>query len=137
MKAKEPDRPESRHIYRYWVELRDRHNGSVRNLPLTALRLVHLSRKHGDPPQPDEQRLRLQDDTRAIEARDLDELAAQLRSRYPDATHERRLHWERDLESEQRYADALDALMELVVEAVVNDVLRDQAAGQAAHQVTP
>jgi hypothetical protein len=118
------------------VEIRDLRDGSVRTLPLRALRLVHLSRKRGEPPQPDEQRLRLQDDATVIEAKDLDELAAQLRSKYPDATHERRLHWERDLEAEQRYANALDALSELVVEACMNDLLPEQTVGGTAHQLT-
>jgi hypothetical protein len=126
MKTKEPDRPENQRRYRYWVGLHNLHDGSVRNLPLTALRLVHLGGKRGEPPQPDEQLLRLQDDATVLEANDIEALAAQLRSRYPDATHERRLHWERDLEAEQRYADALNSLIELLVEAAVNDVLREQ-----------
>jgi hypothetical protein len=132
MKAKEPDRPENQHRYRYWVEIRDLRDGSVRNLPLTALRLVHLGGKRGEPPQPDEQRLRLQDDATVLEVSDFDEFAATLRSRYPDATHERRLHWERDLEAEQRYADALDSLIELVVEAAVNEILREHDAEHRA-----
>jgi hypothetical protein len=130
MKTKEPDRPESQRIYRYWVEIRELRDGSVLNLPLTALRLVQLDGKRAESPQPDEQRLRLHDDATVIEARDRDELAATLQSKYPDATHERRLYWERDPEAEQRYAGALDALMELVVEAVVNDVLREHDAEQ-------
>ena len=64
--------------------------------------------------------------------RDLDALAATLLGRYPDETHERRLHWERDLDAEQRYEDALDSLIELLVEAAVNDVLREHDAEHRA-----
>jgi hypothetical protein len=132
MNTNDHDRPESQRIFRYRVEIRSRCDDSVRTLPLTATRLVHLSRQRGEPPRPDEQLLRLQDDSTVIEARDLDALATQLRSRYPDETHERRLHYERDLEAEQRYADALDSLIELLVEAAVNDVLREHDAEHRA-----
>jgi PAS domain-containing protein len=136
MNANDLDRPENQQRYRYWVEIRDLRDGSVRNLPLHAQRLVHLSRKRGEPPHPDQQLLRLQDDNTVIEAQGLDALATQLRSRYPDETHERRLHWERDREAEQRYANALDALSELVVEACMNDLLPEQTVGGTAHQLT-
>lgn len=56
------------------------------------MRLVYLGGKQGAPPKPDEQILQLRDDADVIEAKDIDELAAQLRSRYPDETHGRRLH---------------------------------------------
>jgi hypothetical protein len=128
--AAEPaDRPESQRAFRYWVEIRDLRDGSVRTLPLHAIRLVHLGRKRSDPAQPDEHLLRLQDDTTIIEVKDLDELASRLRQRYPDETHERRLHWERDLEVEQRRAAARESLIQLLAEAVVNDLLREQTAG--------
>jgi hypothetical protein len=91
--------PESQRICRYWVEIRDLRDGSVRTLPLQAMKIVHLGGERGDPPPHDEQVLRLQDDSTVIEAKDLDELAAHLRQRYPDETHERRLHCERDLEA--------------------------------------
>lgn len=71
--------------------------------------------------------LRVQDDTTVIEGKDIDELAVQLRDKYPDETHERRLHWERDMEAEQRYTDALDSLIELFAKAIVDDLLREQA----------
>lgn len=125
--TKDQDRSESQRRYRYWVEVRDLRDGSTRTLPLTALRLVHLARKRGQPQLPDEQVLRVQDDTTVIEGKDIDELAVQLRDKYPDETHERRLHWERDMEAEQRYTDALDSLIELFAKAIVDDLLREQA----------
>ena len=44
--------PESQRAFRYWVEIRDLGDGSVRTLPLHAMRLVHLGRKRSDPAQP-------------------------------------------------------------------------------------
>jgi hypothetical protein len=126
MNANDHDRPEHQRRYRYWVEIRDLRDGSVRTLPLHALRLVHLSRKRGEPSQPDEQRLRLQDDSAVIEAQDLDRLATQLRSRYPDETHERRLHWERALDVEQRHAVGLQSLVELLAAAAVEEILLER-----------
>lgn len=125
MTTKDVDRPESQRVCRYWVELRNLRDGSVRNLPLRVMRFVRFGGKRGDPRKPDEQVLRLQDDATVIEAKDIEDLAAQLRSKYPDATHERRLHWERDLEAEQRYADALQSLAERVAEAAVHDIRLD------------
>lgn len=50
-------------IFRYWVEIRDLKSGSVRKLPLTAVRLVFLKRgKKNEPLLPDREVLRLQDD---------------------------------------------------------------------------
>lgn len=129
MNTNDHDRPEWQRIYRYWVEIRDLRDGSERKLPLNAMRLVYLGGKKGDPPKPDEQILRLEDGTALIEAKDLDELAVHLRARYPDATHERRLHWERDRTAEQRRADALNSLLELLAGAIVDDLLREQAGG--------
>ena len=136
MNSKTHDRPESQRRYRYWVEIRDLRDGTVRNLPLSALRVVHLTRGRGQLQLPDEQRLQLQDDVTIIEAKDIDDLAAQLRSKYPDETHERRLHWERDVEAEQRYAAALQSLIEILAEAAVNEVLREQAAEPRGYGVT-
>ena len=123
------DRPESQRRYRYWVEIRDLRDGSARNHPLQVITLVHLGGRKGDPPKPDERVLRLEDGTALIEARDLDELAGLLRARYPDETHERRLHWERDREAEQRYADGIDALVNILAEAAAKEILREQAGG--------
>lgn len=127
MNTREPDRPETQRIYRFWVEIRDLCDGSSRTLPLQALQLIHLTAKRGTSPRPDEQVLRLQDDGGVIEAKDVVELAAKLRSRYPDETYERRLHWERDLGAEQRRSDALQSLVQLLAEAALEDLLRDQA----------
>lgn len=128
--TKAKDRPESQRRYRYRVEIRDLRDGSVHTLPLHVLTLIHLGGKKGDPPKPDEQVLRLEDAAAVFEAKDLDALAAQLKLRYPDESHERRLHWERDLEAEQRYEAAMKSLIELLAKAVMDEVLQEQAADQ-------
>jgi len=116
--------PASQPIYRYWVELRDRRDGSVRELRLHALKRIHLPTKKGAPRVPDEEVLQLQDGVEIIEAKDLDGLAAQLRLGYPDDTHERFLRRERDHEAETRKAEALNNLIEILARAVAEDQLR-------------
>ena len=118
--------PESQHIYRYWVELRDRRDGSVRILALGAMQRIHLTAKKKQARLPDEQVLQLQDESAVIEAKDIDDLAAQLRAKYPDETYERFLRRERDVEAERRKAAALDGLIQLLAEAVADDLLREQ-----------
>jgi hypothetical protein len=90
------DLPEDQHIYRYWIELRDMRDGSVRVLPLQAFRRIHLPTKKGSPQLPNEDVLQIHDGAVAIEARDIDDLAARLRQKYPDVAFERFLRCERD-----------------------------------------
>ena len=120
--------PESKHIYRYWVELRDRRDGSVRTLPLSAIQRIHLTATKNKTRLPDEQVLQLQDKSAVIEAKDIDDLAVQLRARYPDETHERFLRSERDHEAERRKANALDGLIDILARAAIEDVQREQAS---------
>ena len=77
------DLPEEKRIYRYWVELPDLRDGSGRDLALAVITWTHIRRKKGEPQRPIEQVLRLQDYSAVIEATDIDDLAAQLRERYP------------------------------------------------------
>ena len=51
----------------------------------------------------------------------LQELAVQLRMRYPDGLYERTLHNERDRDAEQRRARAFNSLIDMLVEQVVRD----------------
>jgi hypothetical protein len=126
--------PESQRIYRYWVELRDLRDGSTRDLPLSAVKRIHLPRKKGDRQEPDQQLLRLQDNSVVLEGRDIEDIAAKLRHRYPDETHERFLHRERDYKSEQRKAEALDGLIELLAKAAVDELLREQEGESGDHR---
>lgn len=120
------DLPEGQQIYRYWVELRERRKGFVRELPLQALKRIHLPKK-GAPQLPDELVLEVNDGADVVRAQDIDGLAAQLRLKYPDETHERLLHCERDRQAERRKADAMEALIGLLAKAALEDVLREEA----------
>ena len=43
------DLPEDQQIYRYWIERRDRRDGSIRDLPARSLKKIHLPVKKGAP----------------------------------------------------------------------------------------
>jgi hypothetical protein len=115
-------------IFRYWVEVRDLANGSVLNLPLSAIAKIHIPRRKNEEQRPSEEILRLKDGSVILEAKSLDDLAAQLRQRYPDGGYERTLHRERDCEAEARRADALNQLVRILAEAVVKDALDNSCA---------
>src|SRR3984885_126428 len=102
--------PDSEQIFRYWVEVRDLTNGSVLNLPLSAVARIHIPRKKNEAQRPREEILRLQDGSVILEAISLDDLAAQLRQKYPDSGYERTPHRERDREAEERRAEAMNQL---------------------------
>ncbi len=120
------DLPESKRIYRHSVELRDLRDGSTRDLPLRAVTRIHLPRRKGDRQEPDQQVLRLQDNSVVLEGRDMEDIATQLRQQYPDETHERFLHRERDCKAEQRKAEAMNALIEILAKAAVDEPRREQ-----------
>jgi hypothetical protein len=117
------DLPEDQQIYRYWIELGDLRDGSVRILPLQAFKLIHVSTKKGASRLPDEVELEVEDGAEVLKARDIDDLAAQLRLRYPDGAFERSLRRERDREAEVRKAEAMDRLIGILAEAVMDDLL--------------
>ena len=121
------DLPESRQIYRYWVEIRDVHDGATRKLPLSAMTRIHLCGRKKGPPRANEEFLELKDESTVMEGKDLDDIAAQLRQKYPDETHERFLRKERDYEAERRKAAAMNELIELLAQATVDTWMREQA----------
>ena len=118
--------PKNQWIYKYWVELRNLHDGSVRNLPLTARRRIHIPTEKNAPALPDEVELRLEDNEDVIEGRDIDSVATQLRKRYADADYERILRCERDLDAETRKVAALDGLIEILAKAAFEDHMKSQ-----------
>lgn len=122
------DAQESEQVFRYWVEIRDRRDGSVRTLPLSAFVRVHLVDGKAAERRPDEQVLQVEDELGVIEASDLDGLAAQLRARYPDDTYDRCLRRERDPVAERNRAEARSALIELVARAVHDSVVNGEMA---------
>jgi hypothetical protein len=84
---------------------------------------IHIPRKRNEPQRPREEILRLQDGSAILEAISFDDLAAQLREKYPDSGYQRTLHRERDREAEERRAEAMNQLIRIVAEAVVRDTL--------------
>jgi len=79
------------------------------------------SRERRFEQRPREDVLQLEDGCTTFEAKNLDDLVAQLRQRYPDGEYERTLHRERDRQAEQRRADAMHNLIEILVNAFVKD----------------
>ena len=113
-------------IFRYWVEVRSLQDGSILKLPMTEAMMVPLVSSKINP-QPSSRRvLRLQDDTEILEADAFEELRVQLQRRYPDEAYQRTIHWERDIEAEQRRERALNGLARLMAEAAVEEALRGQ-----------
>ncbi len=128
------DLPESKRIYRHWVEPRELRDGSTRDLPLRAVTRIQLPRREGDRQKPDQQVLRLQDNSVVLEGRNIEDIVAQLRQQYPDETHERFLHRERDCKAEQRKAGAMNALVEILAKAAVDELLREQEGESGDHR---
>ena len=106
---------ESQQIHRYWVEVRELANGSARHLPLNGVTKIHIPRTKKEPQKPNEEILELKDGPTTLEAKNIQDLAAQLRATYPDDAYERTLHWERDREAEVRRAEALEKLSEILL----------------------
>jgi hypothetical protein len=133
--VKKAKRLSNEQIFRYWVEVRVLSTGSVRELPLTASKVVCLKRgKKNEPPLPDREVLKLQDGENSWEAETFEELRTRLRDKYPDAAFERNLHTERDHEAEERRENALNGLVRILAKAAVDDYLAEQArAGGAPH----
>lgn len=109
------DVPERQEVFRYWVEVRELASGSARHLPLNGVTKIHIPRTKKETQKPNEEILQLKDDSTTLEAKNIDDLAAQLRATYPDDAYERTLHWERDREAEVRRAEALNKLSEILL----------------------
>jgi hypothetical protein len=115
-------------ILRYWVEVRELASGSVRVLPLSAVRLICLKRgKKNEPLTPDRELLRLQDGEETWEASEFEELKLRLRDKYPDAAFERTLHYVRDHEAEERREAALNGLISILAKSVVDELVAEES----------
>jgi hypothetical protein len=124
----QPKRLSDKKILRYWVEVRELASGSVSKLPLTAVSLVCLkSGKKNEPPLPDRELLRLQDDEETWEALDSEELKVRLRDKYPDAAFERTLHYVRDHEAEERRERALNGLISILAKKIVDELIAEES----------
>lgn len=124
----EKDVPEKDRILRYRVEILELKTGSVRALPLVGMVRVSLARLKNESERPREEYLLLQDGPAPLEAKNLDNLGVQLRERYPDGEFERTLHWERDRQAEQRRAQAMNGLIQILAGAVVKEMIQVHGA---------
>jgi hypothetical protein len=123
----------NKQIFRYWVEIRELATGSIGTLPLTGVVKICLAkRKKNEPPIPNEELLQVKDGVETWEAKNLDELAARLREKYPDAAFERTLHYERDREAEDRRERALNGLMNLLAKAAVDEIIEEETRGASS-----
>jgi hypothetical protein len=107
--------PDRQKVFRCWVEVRERANGSARHLPINGVTKIHIPRSKKEPQKPNEEILQLRDGAATLEAKSVEDLAAQLRARYPDDAYERTLHWERDREAEVQRAEGAKKLSEILL----------------------
>lgn len=120
-------------LFRYWVEIRHRSDGTVRKIDLTAVQHVPLVSPKTHSPRPEPyQTLKLTDEQGTLEARNIEGLAEKLRERYPDASYERTLHFERDREAEVRREHLLDELAKIYARAAVDRYIEEQTGGEPA-----
>jgi hypothetical protein len=130
-------RSSDKRIVRYWVEVRELAIGSVRKLPLTAVRMVCLkSGKKNEPLAPDREVLRLQDGEDTWEAETFDELKTRPRDKYPDTAFERTLHTKRDREAEERRETALNGLISILAKRAVDDLIAEESRAKAEPDTT-
>jgi hypothetical protein len=136
--VKKGKRLSDKRIFRYWVEVRDLASGSVRKLPLSAVRLVCLKRgKKNEPRPPDRELLKLQDGEETWEVETFDELRTRLRDKYPDTAFERTLHYVHDQEAEERRERALNGLASILAKAAVDDLIAEESRVQAGPDAEP
>jgi len=107
--------PVNQQVFRYWVEVREQVNGAVRHLPINGVTKIHIPRTKKEAQKPNEEILQLKDGTATLEGKSIQDLATQLRERYPDDAYDRTLHWERDREAEVRRAEAIKKLGEILL----------------------
>jgi hypothetical protein len=136
---KKDDTPIERQMFRYWVELRDLRDGTVRELPVSFVQRILLTTKRKGKGKekvggttdtqepPPEIRVRVEDADRIWDARDRDDLARQLREAYPDGVFERTMKCERDLAAEERYWSAMKELIRIIARAAVRKALAADA----------
>jgi hypothetical protein len=102
------------------VEVLELKNGSVRNLPLSAVWKIHNPRRKNEAQRPREDVLQMKDGSTTLEAKSLDDPASQLRQRYPEGL---RTHLAQGARAPGRAAtaDAMNNLIEILVDAFVKE----------------
>ena len=114
-------------VFRYWVEIRDLQAGTVRELPLKVMQRIHIPTKRNLVPRPSQQVLQVSDGETLLEATDLDDLAQQMRTRYPDAVFVRTLKQELDQTATERRAEAMNELARIMARAAVRNLAKKQS----------
>ncbi len=117
-----------RQVFRYWVELRDLRDGSVRDMPLTCVTKIFLPTKKGAPSRPNQVELRVEDGSHTWIAADVSDLSVQLRTQYPDGVFERALKSERDFPAEEKREAAIQGLIEVLARGAVDELLKESSA---------
>jgi hypothetical protein len=102
-------------LFCQWIDVRDLKEGSVRQLSVKTVVKICLARKSEERERPRLKVLQVVDGSETVKAKNLDDLAAQLRQKYPDDAYVRTLHWQRDLEAEERQAHAINDLAEILL----------------------
>jgi hypothetical protein len=121
---------DSGHCFKYWIEVRNLIDGTMRELPLrTAIHLKVPTRKGHSPP-PSRELLRIEDGVEPMEGETWEELVEKLRARYPDGSFERRLKRERDLKAEH----AMNDLAKLVAKSAMRKLSESTATGKGQQE---
>lgn len=131
---KKGDTPIERQVFRYWVELRDLRDDTVRELPVTFVQRILLTErrkskskdKNDAQEPPPEIRVRVQDAGRTWDSSDREDLARQLRERYPDGVFERALKCERDLAAEEKHWSATKELIRILARAAMRRAVAEK-----------
>jgi hypothetical protein len=118
---------DSGHFFKYWIEVRDLRDGTMRKLPLHTVIHLTIPTKKAKSPPPSRKCLQIEDENHPIEGTTWEELAEQLQARYPDEFYERRLNRERDLRAEQAMSD----LVSLIARSATRKFLDSKAPGQS------
>jgi hypothetical protein len=114
---------QSGRAFKYWIEVLERSSGTVVTLPMAVMTRIQLRVGRNQVIRPAETILRISEGSNVFEASTLEDLATQLRQRYPDETHERKLIAERDYEAERRHEEAIEELARIFARAAAKSLI--------------
>jgi hypothetical protein len=121
---------DSGHCFKYWIEVRDLRDGTVRELPLRSVIHLKIPTRKAHSPPPSRECLQIEDGAEPMEGETWEELVAKLRARYPDGPYERRLKRERDLRAEH----AMNELVKLVARSAMRKLCESSTATGTSQQ---
>jgi hypothetical protein len=126
----EEDVPESERRYQYEVEIKALSTGESRRIPLSVGRAISLKRlKRGEPEEPARDVFEVRVGDVVVRGYSFEEFREKLRAQYPDEAFERRLHYQRDREAEDRWRQGIRSLVSLLAESVVKDLMEGDPQG--------